>query len=91
MTKFKVHFEASAAIGIELEFEAENRDEAERLGEEWLENNERKLRDVADDLFVVSDITAQAYGDRVTMPITHAFTSADEEGFELVDVWEDLT
>jgi hypothetical protein len=89
MPKFKVHFEASAAIGIEIEVEAKNRDEAEIAGAGWFIKNQQLLETAADEIFCAPDQTVKAYAETINQPITYMTMELDEAGFELVDTFEE--
>jgi hypothetical protein len=90
MAKFKVHFEASAAIGIEIEVEADNREDAEEVGQRWfnLAGNQSALETAADEIFNAPDQTVKAYAEITKLPITYMTMELDECGFEIVDTFE---
>jgi hypothetical protein len=88
--KYRVHYEASAAIGMEIEVEAEDRDAAEALGQSMLENGlSEKLADAAADLFGSEPLAVEGYAGMAFPELRYAVTSLDENGFDLVDVFTD--
>lgn len=88
MSKFRITYECSAAIGIEIEVEANDRDAAEQAGERWLATNQRKLQDAVDELMSVPDETLRGYSAVVNAPFTNMFAAQGDNGFELVDVFD---
>lgn len=89
MTKYRVALEASAAIGVEMELEADSEEHAERLANFNLESAEfrRKLSDLVDEIFTPDPAALEAYGAAVPLPITHASVELDENGFEVIEAF----
>ncbi|WP_439398556.1 hypothetical protein ACRQ5Q_14690 [Bradyrhizobium sp. PMVTL-01] len=88
MSKFRIAFECSAAVGVEIEVDADNRDDAQRIGARWLRKNERRIVQAVDDLLIVQEPAVTGYAQVSKLPITHIGASLDEGGFELVDAFE---
>lgn len=88
--KYRVSLEASAAIMIEIEVDAEDVDDAETVGEQWLEANKAKVDDAVSDLLQDVDPNClKAYAEKVGAPFTSIGVSApDDEGFEVVDAFD---
>jgi len=87
--KYRVALEASAAVGVELEFETPSAAAAIRTAEMWLGNPEcqRKLSALVDDLMSPSAEAVAGYAETTGMTLTHATCSLGENGFEVVDAF----
>ena len=87
MAKFRVHFEASAAIGIEIEIDAADEDSAQRIAQAlYGEGRQEELRGLVADLLKPSPESMVAYAEELSLPVTYVTIEEDENGFEVVDV-----
>jgi hypothetical protein len=86
MPKFTVRFEATAAVGVEIEIEADSADEAETKGFEWLDENSSVLEEAAGILDAPEE-TVRGYAETVKQPITRVNLELDEAGFELTEAF----
>ncbi|MBN7759737.1 hypothetical protein JYP52_01195 [Nitratireductor aquibiodomus] len=88
MNKFRVHFEASAAIGIEIVVEAQDEDDAEKIAQTQFDKGELKLTNVVDELIAPSPYAVKSYAEATNQPISFVSVGqSDETGFEIVDVF----
>lgn len=87
MAKFRVHFEASAAIGVEVEIEADDEDAAKHAAERLYDRRELKLGDIVDELLKPSQAATDGYVQASGQPIKYITVEEDEAGFEIVDVF----
>lgn len=85
--KFRVHFEATAAIGIEIAVEASDEDEAKCIAEGMYERGELMFSDVVSELLKPPQLATDAFATASDKPITYVTVEEDEEGFEVVDVF----
>ncbi|RWH50254.1 MAG: hypothetical protein E5V72_25255 [Mesorhizobium sp.] len=87
MTQFRVHFEASAAIGIEIAVEAEDEDDAQRIAQRMYDKGELMLTDVVSNLIKPDPAAVAGYAEGSGKPFTYMTLEEDENGFEIVDVF----
>lgn len=87
MSKFRVHFESSAAVGIEVEVEAETEEQAEKMAKAKFLKGELRLSDIVDSLMTVDENAIDGWNgaEGSGLPVTHATVALDEAGFEVVD------
>lgn len=88
MKKFRIAIEASAAIGVEIELEAETSEAALEAGERWLRKNKQKVSDAVEELLTVDSNALDAYGKVVGAPFTHLYVAEGDMGYEVVDAFE---
>lgn len=86
--EYRVAFEASAAIGVEIQVEADDEDQAEEIAQKMVDSGQLKLTDITVDLLYPSELEISAYAEQENLPITHVMFEEDENGFEIVDVFE---
>lgn len=91
MSRYRVHFEASAAIGVEVEVEASDEDEAATLAQALHDKGALAgvLADVASELLTPSPEETRAFADSRNVAITYVTVEEDENGFEIVDVHQE--
>lgn len=85
--KYRVNFEASAAIGVEIKVAACTPGEAQKAARNLIIGG-LNLKAVVYDLVVPNVHAVKGYADQSRHPITHVAVSLDEAGFEIVDVFE---
>jgi capsular polysaccharide biosynthesis protein len=83
--KYRVHFEASAAVGIGIEVEADSLEQAEKIANNLVKERQFDPEQVIEDL-APTEIEINAYAEAKGWPITHVEISP--ESFEVVDVFE---
>lgn len=85
MPKFKVHFESSCAVGVELEVEAINMAEASATA--MVQWQDKGIADAVANLIEVDEHARKGFADTLGVVISHMTVSLDSEaGFEIVDV-----
>lgn len=87
MAKFRVHFEASAAIGVEIEIDAADEYEAAHKAQAMFDKGEINPASIAADLLHASEIAVEAYAEASGKPVTYVTVEPDENGFEIVDTF----
>jgi hypothetical protein len=85
VAKFRVHYEASAAIGIEIEVEADDEDHATFKAEELYIDGKLRLSDLVEELMKPTPEAIEGYGNPLIKYVT---VEEDESGFEVVDVFK---
>jgi hypothetical protein len=82
--KFKVHFESSAAVGVEIEVEAEDAAAAQRKAEAlWMS---KSVPEKIGNLIGIDQHAREGFAQAIGLTIPYAVVSLDENGFEVVDV-----
>lgn len=85
MAKYRVHFAASAAIGVEIEVEAETPEAAETTAQKlW---DEKDVTGCLWELIDVDDNARDGFAEAIGLTIPYATVSPDENGFEIVDAF----
>lgn len=92
MPKFKTRFEASAAIIIEFEIEAEDGYDAEDQAQRRFESYE--MEQIVDHLCYPSQWAVKGYAEErgknegKPFPLTHVGVETDESGFDFIEAEE---
>ncbi|MGE5512380.1 MAG: hypothetical protein ACM31O_14125 [Bacteroidota bacterium] len=85
MKKYRVWFEASAAIGVEIEVEAASREEAKSIAAQKHRRREYGLDELVPELLKPTQDAVDGYAQRSSRPITFVTVEEDESGFEVID------
>jgi hypothetical protein len=85
--KWRVNFEASAAIGIEVEVDAISEEDAEHEANKLIARG-LDLHAFVEGLISPCAHAVRGYALTSGQPITHAVVSIDENGFEISDTFE---
>lgn len=88
MRKYRVAIESSAAVGFELEIEADNRDDAQEKAQAMLDMKKFDPVAATYELIKPIDHAYTAYGEKIGVKLTYATVELDEAGFEVVDAFD---
>lgn len=86
--KYSVHFEATAAVGVELSVEADSEQEAEAQAKKiW---REKSVAERISYLIDIDENAREGFADALGVNIPYATVSIDDAGFRHVDTFETL-
>lgn len=86
--KFRVHIEATAAVGLEFEVDAESKMQAEEDVKDLIKNKKIDPNIIVDELIKPSVEETSGYSQSSSVPLKYATVELDEYGFEVVDTFD---